>query len=165
MSLWSEVHRIALEYPEGPPKPIAQQFLSQLTEEALVDLVADAILTARRQFVRAAEQEAFAPLPPEAIAVEGFDEHITATVQRTRITREEFHDLLDRTFAVGDRHGTVVRWGEATVVQHRSRIDLLQGQVRGTLMTIDRHREAIRIIEHEQVTCLNDAIRVEAVAN
>jgi hypothetical protein len=162
MSFWTAIHQLALQYPEGEPKPIARQFLDRISDDELVDLLADAILTARRHHVRAVEQEAFSPLlPEEEEQVEGFAEHVTPLSKRppTRLSREQFAELLDKTFAIGDHHGSVVRWGEATVPQHQARIVMLQKQVAGTLETIDRHQQAITLIEEEQVSCLNEALQ------
>jgi len=161
MSLWAEVHRLALEHPEGDPKPIAQQYLDQIPTGEMVDLLANAILQARRNYVRTAEQEAFTPLPPDAEQVEGFRELLTVAGDRPpkRLPREQFLDLLNKTFSVGDHRHTVVKWGAATIAQHQSRIEMLRKQARGINTTIGRHQDAIAMIEEEHATCLNDVLQ------
>lgn len=67
--------------------------------------------------------------------------------------------LLDRSFAVGD--GRFVSWGEATVEDHRLRVEML-GKLRSGLdRTIAEHVDAIAVIEAAGVACL---AQIEAVA-
>ena len=161
MSLWSDVHRIATANPDGSPREVAREYLTEIGQDELIDLLADAITQARRHSVRAVERETFTPLPvAEESQVEGFEEHVTRTIaaRRLEIPRESFLKLLDRTFTLW-RGGPVVRWGEATVAQHQQRIEMLEAFVTGTLATIDHHRKAVLLIEAEGASCLNAVIR------
>jgi len=160
MSLWTEIHKIAHDHPEGPTWPLAEQYIDGAPREQLVALFADAIATMRRHEVRNIEQEAFTPLPLEVTDIEGFEEHLTDVVAArppVKIPREQFIELLDRSFAIG-RH-LRVRWGEATVEQHQQRVEMLGKQVSGLEATINRHLQAIAVIEEEGVSCLDEAIR------
>ncbi len=58
------------------------------------------------------------------------------------------------TFVVGD--GRTVRWGEATVDDHRKRIALLESLRSGIARTISFHEEAIAAITQAGVTCLDE---------
>lgn len=65
-------------------------------------------------------------------------------------------DLLNTAFALGD--GRRVAWGEATVEEHRQRVQLLQGNVEGNLQAAARHLVAIRDLEGAGVKTLFDLV-------
>lgn len=72
----------------------------------------------------------------------------------------ERKSLMDMTFKLGD--GRSVMHGDATVQDHRDRIEYLLGFRRGLDATIARHEEAIRMIEAHKVTCLRDIPQEDA---
>jgi len=49
-----------------------------------------------------------------------------------------------------------VTWGQATVEQHRLRIDFLERMRAGICQTIDQHTEAIALIEENKAQCLDE---------
>lgn len=70
------------------------------------------------------------------------------------------HELLASSFALGD--GTFVRWGDATIEQHRVRADRFVQDAASGLEAAARHQAAIQAIESINGTCLNDVIAVSA---
>jgi hypothetical protein len=104
---------------------------------ALQPIVAHAIGMNRRAKVRNIERRA-----PRKGLGKTFD-----SVQARKEMAEAF-------FALGD--GTEVRWGEATVEQHRQRIDMLVKMQSGLGVTIARHESAIAEIEAAGVSCLDE---------
>lgn len=62
--------------------------------------------------------------------------------------------LMLETFALGD--GRRVAWGEATVADHKARIELLAKLRDGIAASIQRHQEAIDELLAAGVSCLND---------
>jgi hypothetical protein len=73
-----------------------------------------------------------------------------------KVRLEVTTELLASTFALGD--GTDVTWGEATVEQHRQRIDLLARMAEGTIETAARHQAAIDLIEENGVARLAEVV-------
>jgi hypothetical protein len=169
MSLYQELHELAIQYPEGDPKPIAQTYLASKSKDDLLDLVADALVTARRNHVRGVEALAFTRSLSERVSYAADDEldtelrPVTLVGAMAKIPREQFLQLLDKQFAL-DQRGTMVHWGEATVAQHQARIGMLERHVAGTLTTITRHRQAITLIEQEGAHCLNEVLQTTAAA-
>lgn len=72
------------------------------------------------------------------------------TIQARKQLAEEF-------FALGD--GRRVRWGEATVEEHRQRIEMLERMRAGLADTVALHAEAIAAIEAAGVVCLDEIER------
>lgn len=64
-------------------------------------------------------------------------------------------ELLTAVFATGD--GRRVTWGEATLEDHRKRIELLARGVKGSVETIRLHEYAASILRETGATCLNNA--------
>lgn len=73
---------------------------------------------------------------------------------------ETTDELLRTSFALGD--GTTTTWGEATIAQHRQRVELLTGNVLGNMHTIALHESAISMIEDVRGSCLADTVKVAA---
>ena len=69
-------------------------------------------------------------------------------------------ELLASSFTL--RNGASVTWGDATVAEHRERVDIFMGQVAAGVDGAARHNAAIRAIEAAGVSCLNEAIEVAA---
>jgi hypothetical protein len=66
-------------------------------------------------------------------------------------------ELLGSEFALGD--GTRATWADATVVQHKARMAMLERNVRGNLDAICRHEAAITTIEKAGKQTLGEAVR------
>lgn len=77
---------------------------------------------------------------------------------RLQVTSE----LLNTIFALGD--GTKTTWGDATVEQHRIRIQMLTSHAAGTIETAGRHDAAIRMIQGAGVSSLNETVRIVSAA-
>lgn len=69
--------------------------------------------------------------------------------------------LLHESFSCSD--GRIVTWAQATVDDHMLRIGYLTAKQAGLQTTIDRHQEAISLIEAAGVACLAD-LEVRAAA-
>lgn len=69
-----------------------------------------------------------------------------------RIRLDVTEELLGSSFALGD--GVRVTWGNATVAEHRQRVDLLLKMSAGTVETAARHQAAIALLEAEDVPTL-----------
>ena len=65
-------------------------------------------------------------------------------------------ELLGSRFTLRD--GSSVTWGEATVAQHRDRVNIFMDNVAANMDGAARHNKAIRAIEEAGAVCLNDAI-------
>lgn len=72
---------------------------------------------------------------------------------RTQTRLEVTAELLAASFALGD--GRSVTWGDATVSDHLTRIELLRRQVMGGAETMARHEAAIDLIVSTGADCLN----------
>ena len=71
-------------------------------------------------------------------------------VEQTRF--EVTAELLDTVFATGD--GTRVTWGDATVLQHQERVDMLTRMMVGTSETAAMHIRAVDMIKDAGVETL-----------
>lgn len=129
--------------PEAEDEDLAEALLAKLTKRELLPLLVERVQNIRRNIVRGIEADAFKALVG--------DESRTAAVVATS---ERFDALFKAGFSLGD--GFMRRWGEATVAEHHCRIAFLSGQVDGLNRTIQRHRDAIEVIEGAGVTCLNE---------
>ena len=109
--------------------------LSGRARELLLPIVTEAILMERRKAVSLVERSV-----PVSMIFNGE----TSLGQRAK--------RLEQTFALGD--GRRVSWAEATVPDHRERIAYLEVHMRGVMMTVSRHSEAIEAIEAAGVSCL-----------
>lgn len=78
-----------------------------------------------------------------------------ADTMRLEITRE----LLATEFALGD--GVRVTWGDATVDQHKQRIELLQANALANTEAAARHMAALRMIAEKGVRCLGEIGEVD----
>lgn len=87
--------------------------------------------------------------------VEAFEEEIRGE-ERLKVTAE----LLTVVFSVGD--GRRVSWGEATLEDHRQRIELLAKGVEGSIRTIRLHEYAAKILRETGAQCLNQSGAVVA---
>lgn len=122
---------------------LAQLRVNAKATDALRPVIAHAIGMSRRAEVRSVERRA-----PRRGLGSSFD-----SVQARKEMAEAF-------FALGD--GTRVRWGEATVAQHRQRIAMLEKMRAGLSETVARHEAAISEIEAAGVSCLDEIEEVAA---
>ena len=116
--------------------------LSLRSRTLLLPILTEAVLMLRRGEARTVER---------AVNVSCVFEGATTLDTRRR--------LLDASFALGD--GRRVAWAEATVADHRERIEYLTAHITGLRLTIGQHEGAIALIEAHHVTCLAE---VEAAA-
>lgn len=73
---------------------------------------------------------------------------------RTTARLELTAELLGSQFALGD--GSQVSWGDATIDQHRQRIEFLMKHVDGNLQTIRLHEVAASMLRESHASCLNE---------
>jgi hypothetical protein len=77
-----------------------------------------------------------------------------------KVRLEVTAELLGTSFALGD--GTSVTWGEATVDQHRQRVEMLSANAAGVVETAARHVAAVRMCEEAGVSCLAELTQERA---
>lgn len=82
--------------------------------------------------------------------IEAYEEKVRGD-ERSKVTAE----LLTVVFATGD--GRKVTWGEATLEDHRKRIEMLTKHIKGNVQTIRLHEYAAQILRDTQASCLNNA--------
>jgi hypothetical protein len=139
MKLTTRIYELGHKAPNDDPRELAEQLLGELADDDdLLDVLAHDIAFAQRSAVRTVESNAFRTKIGEPVTLE------PAT--------PAFRALMERGFKLGD--GTRVVWADATVPQHAQRVAYLEKIRDGIDQTIDRHREAIRLIEQAGVTCL-----------
>lgn len=73
---------------------------------------------------------------------------------RREVQLELTAELLQASFAVGE--GRQVSWGDATVNDHLTRIQLLLSQAGGNVSTANRHKAAIHLLQKNGVKTLNE---------
>lgn len=100
--------------------------------------------TVRRE-VRRREERAFPNVGPKPKRNTPVDAGTVAEARR---------ELVADRFSVGD--GTWVRWGEATLEQHATRMRWQTQLADGALASAARHRAAIKMIEDAGVACLDE---------
>lgn len=114
--------------------------------QALVDIVASDVANQRRARVRSIEAAAFD---------EPRVQSPRRTLGSTPVDRIDARKrLLDERFHLPN--GRSVRWGDATVADHRERIDMQERLRGGIAVEIGRHTAAIAEIEAAGVTCLRE---------
>lgn len=136
--------------PDAEPDDIARMVIvAARTRKELAELVFPAVSAqatfVRRGIVRREESTAFGQQKAE---IEG---HPADAVDPTDARRTLLHCS---TYV--DHDTGYVPWGELTVEQHEARIDFLERKMWGISQTCDRHRLAVKLIENEGVSCLND---------
>jgi len=139
MNMFQALRDVAEARPNDDPHEIAEEMISKLRKADLVGLLAGAIASMQRTRVRKLEMSAFAPATAERVA-EAF------------ARPDPIQALRGETFRLGN--GREVSWDEATIADHRHRIDMLERIRAGIGATIQRHHEAIQRIESAGVTCL-----------
>ena len=94
----------------------------------------------------------FVPGYTERQRYDALAEMLNKVVEQTRF--EVTAELLGTVFATGD--GTRVTWGDATVLQHQDRIDMLTRMMVGTSETAAMHMKAVDMIKDAGVETLAD---------
>jgi len=143
MGLHTEITKTANEHPDGDPRALATTLLARLKRADLIGLLADEIAHAQRSIIRNVERDAFH---------EAFTQAARSKSATPDATDDAFQALFDCTFKIGD--GSEATWAEATEEQHLARIAMLEKLRAGLDATIDRHREAVRLIRAHGVACL-----------
>ena len=115
-------------------------------EELLLDLVANEVWSVRRAHTRSMERKLFR----RNVGNEAADP-LGARMK-----------LLAETFALPD--GRRVAWGEATIDDHRERIEMLNKLAGGINETISRHEQSIADIVAAGVKCLAEIEGMAAAA-
>lgn len=147
----TEVRKVAHEYPQGDPDELARGLAKKLAKDDLIVLLAADIEDEQRNLTRSNEKSAFASLLSKG---QGTGKSGSS---------EGLRGLFKDRFALGDGLGGV-EWGKATIEQHRTRIAMLEVLRDGIHATIQRHEEAITIIETAGVTCLEEALAIQVTA-
>lgn len=137
-ALRAAIRKAARDNPTGEPKALARRVIASLKKADWVDMVAVEIAHVLREIARDSEASAF----------RAFFEQPTAP------DFERLKTVFNTPISLGDGFST--SWGAATVEQHRQRIAFLEKLREGIAATIQRHEEAIRLIEGAGVTCLNE---------
>lgn len=144
MGIRIEIDKIASEHPTDDAYALAAALVKRMKRDDFIPLLAEEIAHAQRGVVRSAEQAAFRavytakakqPLAPPA-------------------DLDAFKSLFDKSFKLGD--GNDADWLGATEEQHLQRIAMLEKLRSGLDRTIERHREAVRLIRQHGVACLGD---------
>jgi hypothetical protein len=137
--------RIAAEVRAGrTPEEVAADLSVTATPDDVAELIEEKARIIGRAEVRERESDAFR---------ERFRD-IAAGAPITIAPSVTMRQLFNEKFSLGS--GEVVTWGQATVAQHALRIEML-GKIRaGIDETIGRHREAIRMIEANGVSRLEE---------
>lgn len=124
---------------------VADLKLSAAQRHALWPIVVNEVRRSWRNDVR--------PLEPSRLATRRRNDDFEGEATDPAASRTSY---LSKRFAVC-AGGKYVTWGEATVEDHRSRVEFLRGLVRGTERTINDHLGAIHDIETTPgATCLAD---------
>lgn len=145
----SELIAESLEkYPDLEPAAIAAKMLDEIERPHMITALADEVANVRRNRTRAVERTAFSQFV-------GIDRRIETSPEMIASLRRVFSER----FSLGSHEW--VEWGKATIEQHRLRVAMLQRLRGGIDETIERHLEAIRLIEAHNATCLDE---IEAAA-
>lgn len=152
----STLHELIRDHEQDSPEDTAAAVCAAVSlpakwRDLFFDLLRDECRRNMRQDTRRAE----------AISAAGghgsHDPH-GSTAPGPEIDRD---DYLSHRFYNGDRY---VLWGDATVDDHRGRIDFLSKLRNGIDETIERHQEAIDLLVATGARCLNEATTTAVAA-
>ena len=143
-AIYERIRRHLTDDPEADDTTIAGRIMEELRVPArptavLLPVVAASVRLQRRGGTRSSERKAFGP----AQDLESCEDRVLARKH-----------LMSTAFPV--EQGRFVSWADATVAEHEARIEFLTKLAGGIHATIDRHREAIRLITDGGVSCLAD---------
>ena len=142
MSLRDRIAKALEADPDADAREVAEALLPQVTKRDLFPLLVEEVQGHQRRRVRQVERRAF-----------GQSGGGTAPSMLER-SRPRLAELYGEPFKLYD--GREVSWGQATVEQHRQRLERLRVQRHGLTQTIERHEEAIRTCEEHGVDRLAD---------
>ena len=142
MTLREKIMKALEADPDVDAGLVAENLLPQVTKRELLPLLVEEVESHQRRRVRMVERRAFG---------ESGSGVSRSVAERARPRLSEVYSEM---FALYD--GRRVSWGEATVEQHRQRIERLQLQRQSIGRTIERHEEAIRLCEEHGVDRLAD---------
>lgn len=148
MSLRTIVLDTIKKNPSGSAEEIARIVFKKLPKSALFGLLVAEVARLLREEVREEEIAAYRKL---------FSNGESSSLPELE---ETMRALCGESFATGD--GFTVMWGKATIEQHQQRIAMLEAMRDGIDRTIERHRQAIRLIEEAGVSCLADVKPIAA---
>lgn len=151
MQLSNRIARIARNDVTGDPKSLADQFLNEVPEDELINMLAEMIEDAQRVQIRQEERSAFSHFFTESGAIS------KSRVERPSGARiAQLRKIYELPVKLGIDSKLRRNWGDLTVAEHRMRINLLEKQRTGLGTTISQHRVAIQLIEQAGVTRLRD---------
>lgn len=143
MSLSEVISKRLDENPDAESLELARAILDDNDRDVLITALVEEIEKVRRNRVRGVERTAFAQFFKSAQPIDNPPEVLT-----------ELRRVFSERFSLGG--GIDVLWGKATIEQHRLRIAMLTRLRSGIDQTIERHVEAIRLIEAHNATCLDE---------
>lgn len=150
MSLRDKIVNALDADPDVDAALVAENLLAQVTKRELLPLLVDEVESHQRRRVRMVERRAFGQAGGTGVP---------SLVERSR---PRLTEVYGEVFALYD--GRRVSWGEATVAEHRQRLERLRVQRHAIGRTIERHEEAVRLCEEFGVDCLADLDAVEGAA-
>ena len=142
MTLGEKIAKALEADPDVDALLVAENLLPQVTKAELLPLLIDEVEAHQRRRVRKVERRAFGQAGSGTAP---------SMVERSRPRLSEVYGEM---FALYD--GRRVSWGEATVDEHRQRVERLRVQRHAISRTIERHEEAIRLCEEHGVARLAD---------
>jgi predicted lipoprotein len=148
MSLRDLIVKALESDPSVDAELVAENLLPRVSKAQLLPLLVDEVESLQRLRVRQVERRAF-----------GGKRGAAAVSERSR---PRLAEVYRETFALYD--GRRVSWGEATVADHRQRVDRLRMQRRAIGETIARHEDAISLCEEHGVDRLIDIGAAEGAA-
>ena len=147
MDLWAEIGKAAAENPTADPQKLAARLYQRIGRKEVIALLAREIAHRQRGLVANIEINAF----------KGRMHDVTLPALDAS---PDFAVLFGTSFKLGN--GGEVLWNLATLEEHQRRVLMLEKMRAGLDRTIDRHREAIQILETTGAKCLADAFRAAA---
>lgn len=142
MSLRDRIVKALEADPDADARDVAEVLLPQVTKRDLFPLLVEEVEAHQRRRVRQVERRAFG---------QSGGGTAPSLVERSR---PRLAEVYGEVFALYD--GRRVSWGEATVDEHRQRLERLRVQRHAISRTIERHEEAIRLCEEHGVDRLAD---------
>jgi hypothetical protein len=134
------------KYPDLDAAEVAAKMMDEIERPQMIAALAGEVANVRRNRTRGVERTAFSQFV-------GIDHRIETSPEMIANLRRVFAER----FSLGSHEW--VEWGKATIEQHKLRIAMLE-RIRGGIdETIERHREAIRLIEAHNATCLDELER------
>lgn len=138
--------------PNSPPSLIASNILRMVSKEDLHPLLVEAVQGIQRIRVRGRERIAFGALMTVGASAPASGRTPVPAMARIEALRK----LHNETFRIGD--GTEVMWGQATIAEHRARLNMLRNQQTGLTQTITQHETAVALLRKHKALCLDDIL-------